>query len=457
MKAAAIPDTKLQTLLEGLRQRHGVVGASAGILRYGQMELAASGVLNLDTGVRATTDSVFQIGSIGKVFTATLIMQLLDEGRLTLDEPVRTWLPDFAIADEQAATRITPRMLLCHLSGMEGDFFPPDDPEGPSNLGYFRKLRLLPQLMQPGEEPMAYCNSGYMVAGRLIEKLTGLTWESAVIERICRPLGMNTAFTNPKEALRFRCAMGHSYDAEDVNKTVVASSTYLPLSTAAAGAVLSMSAPDLLRFAQVHLADGDAGGGTRMLSAASARAMREPLTMLPDFSLPEFNAWGLGWMVGAFDDYRSCGPDGATLGQFTYLRLFPERQLAIALLMNSPSAPMFLEFMDQAMEITLGLQRPAEPPAEIRSFDPARYVGEYACLSALHRVCLKADRLNLTLVDTLFQSPPVETLLTPYRPDVFSLDTDNPRYRGTKIRFLGADDQNRALYSRMTVRMLRRQ
>ncbi|MGH3049090.1 MAG: serine hydrolase domain-containing protein, partial [Gaiellaceae bacterium] len=99
--------TGLQERLDELREKHGVPGASLAVLANGEIAAAASGLLNLGTGVEATTDSLFQIGSITKVWTATLVMQLVDEGRVGLDDPVRRFLPDFRVADEAVAEQVT--------------------------------------------------------------------------------------------------------------------------------------------------------------------------------------------------------------------------------------------------------------------------------------------------------------------------------------------------------------
>src|SRR5579859_4721825 len=241
---------ELQDLLDELRGKHDVVGATLGVLKNGAIEMAASGLLNLDTKVECTPQSVFQIGSIGKIFTTTLIMQLIDEGPLDLDDPITRHLRDFTRADRAAARAVTLRQLLNHTSGMDGDFFPADDPEGPSTASYVRKMALLPSLYPPGQGPMTYCNAGFVTAGRIVEVLTGRTWTSAVMSRFVRPLGIQHAFCNPRDSLKFRCAMGHVFDPGDMKKTLVAPATFLPLSAAAAGSALSMSVESLLKFAR---------------------------------------------------------------------------------------------------------------------------------------------------------------------------------------------------------------
>ena len=83
--------------------------------------------MNHETGVEAAADSVFQIGSITKVMTTCLVMQLVDEGKVDLDSPVKRYLRDFMIADAEASETTTVRQLLNHTSGMAGDFFPDDE------------------------------------------------------------------------------------------------------------------------------------------------------------------------------------------------------------------------------------------------------------------------------------------------------------------------------------------
>ena len=116
-------DSELQQRLADALKRHRVPGASLAILAGETLREGAAGVVNVRTGVEATPDAVFDIGSITKVFTTTLVMQLVDAGLLDLDAPVRRYLPELVLADPEAAARVTVRHLLTHQSGIEGDFF----------------------------------------------------------------------------------------------------------------------------------------------------------------------------------------------------------------------------------------------------------------------------------------------------------------------------------------------
>src|SRR5215467_14257591 len=113
----------LQERLPTLLAEHKVPGAAVAVLAGGQVIDVAAGVLSKATGVEATVDSVFQVGSITKVWTTSLLMQLVDEGKLDLDNPIRRYLPEFALADAEAAATITVRQLLSHTAGFEGDLF----------------------------------------------------------------------------------------------------------------------------------------------------------------------------------------------------------------------------------------------------------------------------------------------------------------------------------------------
>ena len=457
MKQLQIDGQALDELLHEMREKHEVIGATLAVLKRGRIYSAGSGVLNLDTGVECTADSVFQIGSIGKAFTATLIMQLVDEGRMRLNDPVVTYMPDFLVANPKVARAVTVRQLLNHTSGMDSDLFPPDDPEGPSTRSYIQKMHLLPSLFLPGKGPMTYCNSGFVVAGRLIEVITGMTWQNAVIEKICKPLGLPAAFAHPHEALRYRCAMGHMPDPQDPGKLITAPVTFLPISVAAAGAVLSMSAESVLRFAQAHMANGNYGDKQRLLSAKSARAMRQDKTPVLPFSRGDVNQWGLGWMLGDYPKYQMVGHDGVTFGQFTYLRSFPDKKLAFALLTNSPSMPLFNELNGRLMNLLLGVAPAPEPARRKFQLEIKRHVGCYSNIASEQWVEKKGKALSVRLVDKLWGMPDRVSKLKPYRRDVFEMETSDTLLSDSMLTFVGKDENGRAQFARMGMRMARRQ
>ncbi|OMQ14229.1 serine hydrolase, partial [Modestobacter sp. VKM Ac-2676] len=168
----------------------------------------ATGVLNRATDVPVTTDAVFQIGSITKVWTTTLVMQLVDEGRLDLDAPLVEVLPDLQLGDPDVAKRVTMRHLLTHTSGIDGDVFT-DTGRGDDCIEEY--VAALADVTQnhPLGATFSYCNSGFTLVGRVVEVLTGQTWDAALRERVIEPLGLTHTSTLPEEAILHRAAVGH--------------------------------------------------------------------------------------------------------------------------------------------------------------------------------------------------------------------------------------------------------
>src|SRR4051794_27272506 len=203
-----IDSAGLAGLLDPLRDKHGVPGASLAVLDDGDVVTAASGVLSMATGVDATTDSLFQIGSITKLWTATVVMQLVDEGRIDLDAPVRTYLPAFTVADPEVSTTVTVRHLLTHTSGIDGDHFE-DTGRGDDVLEkYVASCARLAQV-HPLGATISYCNTGFSILGRIVEVVTDEVWDATIRARVVEPLGLTHTATLPEDVLLHRAAVGH--------------------------------------------------------------------------------------------------------------------------------------------------------------------------------------------------------------------------------------------------------
>lgn len=197
-----------QNRLDALRAAHSVPGATLAVFTEGKIHELASGILHRGTGVEATTDSVFHLGSMAKLYTATLVMQLAAAGELDLDAPVSEVLPEFSVADTEAAKTITARRLLSHTSGMTCDFTY-DSGRGDDCLATYVAAARNVALDCPPGTAVSYSNVGYSVLGRIVEVLTGRTWDRALKERLLAPLSLTRTMTLPEEALAFRTAMGH--------------------------------------------------------------------------------------------------------------------------------------------------------------------------------------------------------------------------------------------------------
>lgn len=365
-----------QQRLALLADKHGVPGASLGILADGEIADTAYGVLNRRTGVEATADSVFQIGSITKVWTATLAMQLVDEGLLDLDEPIVTYLPTFQVADPEVTRAVTARHLLAHTSGIDGDLFLDTGRGDDAIERYVAACATLGQ-NHPLGVTMSYCNSGYTILGRLIETLRGATWDAVLRERLFAPLGLTSAGTLPEEALLHRAAAGH---ITPPGKELMVAPVWGIFRSAGPAGLIHATAREVLAFAQLHLADGVAADGTRILSADSAQAMREPQVAVPD-TWTLGSHWGLGWILMRWSDQEVYGHDGATIGQGAFLRIVPGKGVAACLLANGGHArDLFEDLFSEILGDLADVQVPArlEPAADPGPIDLSPYVGRYA-------------------------------------------------------------------------------
>lgn len=347
----------LRGRLEDLVARHGVPGASVAVLAGGEVATAAAGVLNVDTGVEATPDSLFQIGSITKVYTASLVMQLVDEGRADLDAPVVELLPELQLGDPDATKAVTLRHLLSHTSGIQGDHFP-DLGRGDDCVARFVETCAELGQSHPLGATMSYCNTGFVVAGRVVEAVTGQTWDQALAERLVSPLGLSHTVTLPEEVLRYQGAMGHVGKPGEAPRPAPAWG--LPRSIGPAGLICATAA-DVVAFARMHLDGGLAAGGERVLSASSVGTMQAPQVAVPDpYTLGSH--WGVGWILFDWDGRRLFGHDGNTLGQSAYLRVVPDCDVAICLLTNGGNGQdLFQELYRGLLDDLAGLAMPHRP------------------------------------------------------------------------------------------------
>jgi CubicO group peptidase (beta-lactamase class C family) len=319
----------LQARLDELAARHHVVGASFALLDGDETVEVATGVASLRSGFPATPATLFQIGSITKVYTATLVMQLVERGTLDLDAPVAHALPELRLQTPELTEQITLRHLLTHTSGIDGDHFGDTGRGDDAVERYVASCAQLPQLFAPGQM-CSYCNAGYVILGRIVEAKLGTTWDRALAENLLQPLQCTASVTMPEDAILHPVAIGH-LPGEDGDPTAPRPTPLwsLPRSTGPAGHIVA-TARDVLRFAHMHLDGGRAADGTPVLDAQTVADMRQPQVDLIDRMLGDH--WALGWFGSHWEGGRTVGHDGTTVGQAAFLRLLPEHHLAAVLL-----------------------------------------------------------------------------------------------------------------------------
>jgi len=374
----------IQQALDALARRHRVPGATLAIAQGDELVDFATGVLNVTTGVEATTDSVFQIGSNTKLFTATLVMQLVDEGKVSLDAPVRQYLEGFCLADP-AADQITVRHLLTHTSGIQGDYFKGFGRGDDAIARYVDSLKDI-DLVHPPGALWSYCNSGFVVAGRLAEVVAGAPFHQLLAERICRPLELSSTTVRLDEMIARRCAVGHLLGVR--RQPIVPATVVMEHAQAPAGSVTTASASELVRFVQMHLNEGAAPDGRQVLSGPSVRQMQEVQTLIPATSTAP-QTQGIGWLMHDWDGTPVLGHGGGTIGQLSFLECIPQEGVVVALLTNSVTGGglwrdlgrwLFEELAGVTMS---GVPKAANPPPAL---DLDRYAGTYERLGVRYRV-----------------------------------------------------------------------
>lgn len=364
----------MQARLEAVLAEHKVTGAVLGIMQGDEVTVFAAGSANRRGEIDVTADTLFQIGSITKVWTASLVMMLVDEGKLDLDAPVVTYLPEFKVADPDVTARVTLRDLLSHRSGIGGDHIL-DTGRGDDTLE--RYVATCGELGQDHDlgATMSYCNTGYSVAGRVIEVVTGKTWDAFLRERLIAPLGLTHTNTLPEEAILFRTAVGHVDDE-------VAPMWVLPRSAGPAG-LINARAADLLKFARLHLDDGRGPDGTQLLSVAAVKQMQEAQIDVPDrYTLGD--RWGVGWILFEWDGHHVYGHDGTTVGQRAYMRIVPDADMAICMLSTGGLAgAAFKDLCTEVLRDRAGVAVPSLPsaPETPPALDLSLYTGTYSRLN----------------------------------------------------------------------------
>ena len=304
-------DALAQIAEERMRELH-VPGVALGMIADGREDVLGLGVSDVDHPRPVSADTVFSIASITKTFTAGTLAAFAHDRLLDLDDPVRRRVPQFRLADGGASERVTIRHLLTHTGGWIGEELPaPLD--GDDALR--RAAALCAQMRQvtaPGEL-FSYNNVGFIVAGAVIEAVSGARYEDVVRERILRSFGMTrTDFVAPDDG-----DVAAEHTVRDGGAAVIA-----PWPTArSSGPVggLRSTARDLLRYARAHL------DGSLRLEADRAHAVA---TGAPH------RAQGIGWAITDGRDDAIVSHGGATVAHMSLLTLVPQRGFALVVLTN---------------------------------------------------------------------------------------------------------------------------
>jgi CubicO group peptidase (beta-lactamase class C family) len=338
-------------------------GAVAAVRRAGVTTLAATGATTVATGTGADVrpvgvDDWFEIGSVTKSMTATLVLQLVADGRLSVDDPVVAHLPRFRLARDADTASVTVRHLLTHTGGIDGADDFTDTGAGDDCLErYLVEVVAGSDQLDPPGRRWSYSNSGYAVLGRLVEVVGGATWDDAVRDRVIEPSGMAASTTRRID--RSRLVPGHRLDGDDL----VVDSRPMPSSIGPAGNVVA-TVDALARYASALLVERS------LLDTALVDEMARGQVPMDDGS------YGFGWMVPV-DGVDGHG--GSTIGHTAFLGAVPSLGGVLAVLANGPGAGTIAQ---RLREDLYGMADPRAPagaavgaPASASTAEAAALVG----------------------------------------------------------------------------------
>jgi CubicO group peptidase (beta-lactamase class C family) len=457
--AARQPDTRfdeIAALVETKMTEYGVPAVGLGILNGDDLAMRGFGVASLDDPRPVTPETLFTIASISKTVTATAIMKLVEEGRLALRAPVRTYLPAFRVRDDAASRDLQIWHLLTHTPGFEGQLSTRD--LGAESLADFadNTLPTLPQLAPPGAV-WGYNNAGFTLAGRVIEVVTGRNIHTALRELVFAPLGLTRAFTRLVDAMTYPVTLGHR---ERGGRTEVMRPFQTTSSATAGGVIISLA--DLMAWARFHLGDGTAPDGRPYLSRASLDLMQAP--QAPKNSTGD--AIGLAWHLRPLGGVLTAAHGGTLNSHCLHLQLVPSRLLAFAILTThsngwrlvqdvehtilrryanlalAPNQAIGHRGVNEAMTFH-STPLPAQP-------DLAEYAGEYV-RPPLNGVTVRQDGDHLVVGSGNAQRG---TSIVFYGPDVAYATAGS--YEGSPYEFIRAPD-DRVGWIRMNGRIARKE
>jgi CubicO group peptidase (beta-lactamase class C family) len=414
---------ELQEALTTFAEELEVPGATAGVLIDGVEHSAFHGVTSVENPLPVDETTLFQFGSTGKTFTATAMMRLVEQGLVDLDAPVRTYVPELKLKDDDVAERVTVLQLFNHTAGWQGDLHT-DTGSGDDALEkYVAAMADLVQVTPLGAS-VSYNNASLCLAGHLIAKVTGKSYEEAMRELVLAPLGLDNTLSSIHDIIVKRFVVGHI--RHDDGRITIAKPFALPRGITPAGG-WSATLGDQLAWARFHLGDGTAPDGTQFLSRELLDRMKRPTADMRGSAIGDYV--GISWLLRDIDGVRTVGHGGTVIGQYSDFLMVPERNFAVTSLSNcGPNGPQLNHrLVKWALEHYLGVVDADAEPIVLGDDALAQYVGRYETIAAFLDITADGGRLlakvspkrELVEGEERPEQPPVPIALTSTEGDQF--------------------------------------
>lgn len=382
--AAAQSRPAVDRYVSELMKARGAPGLALAVVRGGKTVYAKGyGMSDVENGVKATTDTVFELGSVTKQFTAALVLQLVEAGKVKLDEPARSYLPNLP----EAWKAVTVRQLLTHTSGIKSYT------DLPSFEGRMREpvtnadllAYIAPEKLEfePGSA-WNYSNSGYFLLGMLIERVTAKPYRQVLRDRILKPLGMSATLMNDPAAIVKHRARGY----EPNPKTGPRNATWIDMSWPFSAGALMGTVKDMAKWDAALYTDSP-------VKQSSWKMAWTPVELRSGETFP----YGFGWALGDLNGVATVEHEGGIPGFNSMILRVPSKKLTVIVLCNADpgianaAAKGVAGLVDPSLKVVV---KPIQDP------DPKRTAAERALFTDAIHGTLKEEAFTESLQKAIF-------------------------------------------------------
>ncbi|QXQ05380.1 serine hydrolase [Sphingosinicellaceae bacterium] len=355
--AMSLDPTRIDAVVKRAMATFDVPGIAVAIVKDGKVVFAKGyGVRTAGQPAPVTPDTIFQIGSNTKAFTAAALAILVDEGKLKWDDKVIDHLPDFRMYDPYVTREFTIRDLLTHRSGLglgAGDlmFVPATDMSRAEIMKGLRHLRPVSSFRSHYD----YDNLLYIVAGEVVASVSGQPWEQFVEARILKPLGMKRCSAN-LAGVAGRDDVASPHVVEGKAKPVPAMS----IDVVGPAGTINCSVTDMAKWLTVQLGQGAIPGGQPLFSPERSAEMWTMNTITPESPAlggllrSHFSGYALGWEVSDNFGFKRVAHTGGVIGTVTSVAMIPELRLGVLVFTNQESGAAMQAVNNQILDAYVG-------------------------------------------------------------------------------------------------------
>ncbi|MBW8362882.1 MAG: serine hydrolase [Kaistella sp.] len=352
-------EKKLDELIQNTIKTFDVPGMSVGIVKDGKVIYAKGfGVRSLTTGQKMDENTLVGIASNSKGFTGTALAMLADDGKLSLDDKVTKYIPEFQMYDPYVSQEVTIKDLITHRAGLglgQGDlmFFPEGGSLSVNDI--IHNVRYL-KPENPFRTTLDYNNIMFIVAGEVIHRVSGRTWSQFIEERILKPVGMTSSFGSYKNA-----KAANSLNIIDAHAPVNGKAVAVPHdwneTANAAGGIMS-NIKDMTIWAEFLMNGFTAKDGKKLVSDKQIQQLLNlqistPVALKNSYD-SNFGGYGLGWFLTDVKGHKQVYHTGGLIGTVTQFTLIPDMKLGIVVLTNQQSGAAFTAVTNTLKDSYLG-------------------------------------------------------------------------------------------------------